>query len=345
MITGLIFLFLFVVLIIVGYLIYTKLLVSDLTRSQRAFTSLDKANSSMILAGNSSPFNSKLHAEASKEATNALADWEKYFPNALINEPIKAKALLLKWVVLAASVTASIKAIVPKSVAATVASHTEVTTAAVTATEASHTAVTTAAVTATEASHTAVTTADVKTKESSDKVDDTATETAAVVAVTTAALASTVESHTAVTTAATTAAGAATATQITDSEAVVAPVVAAVEAVAPQATYVGCYGDGNDPGVGFCEHPRPGSICNGRAISGGSTQPVPLYKGCIERAQALGHSMMGLQNGNQCFTGNDLIMSTTKYGKNQYNGKPAVCTKVGNNMVGGGYVNAIYTIN
>jgi hypothetical protein len=330
------FIFLLVVMIIVAYMLYTKLVVSDLTRSQRAFTSLNKANSSMILAGKSRPFNSKLHSEASKEATQALADWAKYFPKALVKDPVKAKALLLKWAVLAATVSASIIATVPKSVAATVGSHTVVTTAAVTAAVASHTAVTTATTTPTSA---------------------------ATAAVTAAAVASTAASHTSVTTAAIDSANVATTVSDSTVASVVAPVVAAVSAVtapvvvapvvvapvvvAPvgPATYVGCYGDANDPGVGFCAIPRPGRICDGRAISGIATQPVPLYEGCIEQARRLGHTMMGLQAGNQCFTGNDLTMATTKYGKVAFDGSPTVCTNVAGNIVGGGYTNAIYTIN
>jgi hypothetical protein len=325
------FIFLLVVMIIVAYMLYTKLVVSDLTRSQRAFTSLNKANSSMILAGKSRPFNSKLHSEASKEATQALADWAKYFPKALVKDPVKAKALLLKWAVLAATVSASIIATVPKSVAATVGSHTVVTTAAVTAAVASHTAVTTATTTPTSA---------------------------ATAAVTAAAVASTAASHTSVTTAAIDSANVATTVSASTVASVVAPVVAAVSAVtapvvvapvvvAPvgPATYVGCYGDANDPGVGFCAIPRAGRICDGRAISGVATEPVPLYEGCIERARSLGHTMMGLQAGNQCFTGNDLTMATTKYGKVGFDGSPTVCTNVAGNIVGGGYTNAIYTIN
>jgi hypothetical protein len=311
------FIFLLVVMIIVAYILYTKLVVSDLTRSQRAFTSLNKANSSMILAGKSRPFNSKLHSEASKKATQALADWAKYFPKALVKDPVKAKALLLKWTVLAATVSASIISIVPKSIAATVGSHTVVTTAAVTAAVASHKAVTTATTTPTSA---------------------------AIEAVTAATVTATAASHTSVTTAAIDSANVATTVSgstVAAVSAVTAPVVAAVSAVtspvspvvAPlgPATYVGCYGDGSTRAI-------PGGFATLRGEE-------PVYEACIERARALGHTMMGIQNGNQCFTGNDLTKATTMYGKDTLYSLPATCTNIDGHIIGGGYSNAIYTIN
>jgi hypothetical protein len=157
------------------------------------------------------------------------------------------------------------------------------------------------------------------------------------------AAAAALAAHTAVITAASNAATAAALAVVTASNAAKTAKAAAVKAAAYSAlttedinaskaavTYVGCYGDGPT-----------------RAISGGATQPVPLFEGCIERARSLGHTMMGLQSG-QCFTGNDLYLAKVMYGTKQFDElSPAICNikDPDNNLMGGPWANSIYILN
>jgi hypothetical protein len=108
--------------------------------------------------------------------------------------------------------------------------------------------------------------------------------------------------------------------------------------------FIGCYND-----KGLPDHQRSmtsalngqGQVIDVTGGSGGYTRQWD-YTGCGKAAEANNFQYFGLQwnNGNnsqaQCFLSNDL-------GRSKQYGKSSNCWKVGDNMVGGGWANAIYS--